>query len=330
MMEKGSKVAPLVNEEIRIRGRDTRVPGVVIGGRTTVVLGRWLRVAQPKDEDLIEGVSIPDPGPFLRELCESPLSADIFTFADYPPWPNRLLPYHMEWDNWASLTISTYDDWWQRLPQESRKNVRRAAKRRVVVKLVPFNDELVAGIKGIYDESPVRQGRTFWHYGKSLDAVRRMNETYANRSVFIGAYLDDTLVGFVKLVFIGEVGTLMQIVAMHAHRDKRCMNALLAEAVRACERRGCTMLAYGNYTYGNNSDSSLAEFKRRNGFVELKFPRYFVPLTIKGRLAIAMNLHKGLIGMLPRAILKQMLKVRNAANELRLRLGTHKRTHPEE
>jgi hypothetical protein len=117
----------------------------------------------------------------------------------------------------------------------------------------------------------------------------------------------------------------MQILAMHAHRDKRCMSALLAEAVRACERRGCTMLTYGHYTYGNNSDSSLAEFKRRNGFVELKFPRYFVPLTLKGRLAIAMNLHKGLIGMLPTAVLKKMLKVRNAAYELQLQRGTHKR-----
>ena len=64
MMEKGNKVVPLVDEEIRIRGRDTRVPGAVIGGRTTVVVARRLRVAQPKDEDLIEGVSVPIPGLF--------------------------------------------------------------------------------------------------------------------------------------------------------------------------------------------------------------------------------------------------------------------------
>ena len=34
---------------------------------------------------------------------------------------------------------------------------------------VPFTDDFVHGIMDIYDETPVRQGRSFWHYKKSFE-----------------------------------------------------------------------------------------------------------------------------------------------------------------
>ena len=65
---------------------------------------------------------------------------------------------------------------------------------------VPFDDVLVKGIWEIYNETPVRQGREFPHYGKDLETVHREEATFLDRSVFIGAFLQERLIGFVKLV----------------------------------------------------------------------------------------------------------------------------------
>ena len=113
------------------------------------------------------------------------------------------------------------------------------------MRVVPFSDELVTGIQQIYNESAVRQGRRFWHFGKDFAAVKQMNETYCERGDFIGAFLDDRLIGFIKLVYVDHVATLIQILAMNAHQDKRPMSALIAHAVEHCERQQKTLLVYG-------------------------------------------------------------------------------------
>jgi hypothetical protein len=222
-------------EEIQVRGRGRFVPSDQVDGRTIVVIGGLVKIARIKDEELVEGELFDDPETFLARLRRSGLRADIFTFAERPPQLARRYGFQTEWDNWAVLPISRFSDWWEkRLPQESRKNVRRAAKRGVVVRVVPFSDELVSGIQHIYNESAVRQGRRFWHFGKDFASVKRMNETYYERSEFIGAFLDDQLIGFIKMVYVDHVATLVQILAMNAHQDKRPMSALVAHAVEQC------------------------------------------------------------------------------------------------
>ena len=209
----------------------------------------------------------------------------------------------MEWDNAAVIPITGFRDWWDnRLSQESRRNVRLAAKRGIVVRQVEFNDELVKGIKGIYDETPVRQGRQFWHYRKDLDTVRRENATYLNRSDFVGAYYKDELVGFIKLVYVDRVGSIMQILSRNQHYDKRPANALIAKAVELCEQKGMAYLTYCKFIYSGNEKSPLTEFKRRNGFEQMMFPRYYVPLTTKGKIALSLHLHHGLRCLLPRGV----------------------------
>ncbi|HXJ80472.1 MAG TPA: hypothetical protein VMS64_17560 [Candidatus Methylomirabilis sp.] len=287
-------------EEVRIRGRDTLVPAARIGGHTMVAIGSWVRLAQVKDEELIEGDVIDDPRSLVELLKRSELRADVFTFAERPPRITPRYEYHVEWDNWAVAPITTFEEWWKhRLPRESRKNVRRAGRCGVVVRSVPFGDELVSGIARLYNETAVRQGRRFWHYGKDLDAVKRVNATYLERSEFIGAFLGSELIGFVKLVYVDHIATLMQVLAMNAQRDKRPMNALLAHAVKACERRKLSFLVYGRYRYGSGKVTSLTEFKRRNGFEEIRFPRYYVPLNRRGKLAIRLGLHRPVRTLLP-------------------------------
>ena len=95
-------------------------------------------------------------------------------------------------------------EWWENLPQESRKNVRRAARRGIVVKIVPFDDDLVNGVHRIYNHTPVRDGRVFWHFGKDFETVRRGLATYLDRSEFIGAYWNEELIGFMKMVYVDQ------------------------------------------------------------------------------------------------------------------------------
>src|SRR5438309_1941798 len=75
-------------------------------------------------------------------------------------------------------------------------------------------------------------------------------------------------------------------------------------------QQGLTHLVYGNYLYDHGS-SSLTEFKRRNGFEEILVPRYYVPLTFKGKLFLKLGIHHGIKAALPRSILQALRAVRS-------------------
>jgi hypothetical protein len=62
-------------------------------------------------------------------------------------------------------------------------------------------------------------------------------------------------------------------------------------------------ITYGQLYYGNKHNSSLAEFKIRNGFEEIRMPRYYLPLTRWGRLSLTLKLHRGLLGILPASLI---------------------------
>lgn len=303
-------ISQLKKTEIRIRGVDTYVPSVEIDRCTVIRTGKWPRIAQLFDEELVERNLLPDLPTFVPKLKQSGLGGDIFICAQRPPETEPKYTFQMEWDNWAMVSTSSFDTWWTGLPQESRKNVRLAEKRGVTVRKVPLDDQLVAGIKKIYDETPVRQGRQFWHYGKSLEAVRKENSTYLDRSLFVGAYVGEELIGFIKSIKVDDIAVLIQIIALNEHRDKRPMNALLSQTINVCSKEGFSSLVYGKYNYGVTQDSSLAEFKRRNGFQEVKFPRYYIPLTSAGKLALHSNLHKGWKHFIPPSVRARLLFVR--------------------
>ena len=160
----------------------------------------------------------------------------FLAFARPLPACEPCYPYHFDWDNAAIVRTVDFADWWESLPQETRKNVRRSQRRGVEVRPVVFCDEFVRGISKIYNETPIRQGRRFWHYGKSFEQVKSANATYLDRSEFIGAFLDGKLIGFMKFVVVNNVARIMQILSLDAHTDKRPTNALLAKAVEICCR----------------------------------------------------------------------------------------------
>ena len=298
--------------EVRIKGKTCFVPSGQIEGSTTVVHGKWLKIASVHDEEWLEGPLVKDPGKHVSEMRRLKLKADLFTFAQRIPDCRPKYAYRHEMDNVAALPITTFAEWWEkRLPQESRKNVRRAGRRGVTVRTVPLDDRLVEGITEIYNETPVRQGVPFGHYGKNFATVKKEVSTLMDHCEFLGAYLGEELIGFVKLAYLGPVASILHIVSKEQHYDKRPTNALLAKAVEVCCERGKSFLIYGKYIYGNKTGSSLTEFKHRNGFEQMLFPRYYIPLTLKGRICLRLGFHRGLLGNLPPSLIALLLRARS-------------------
>lgn len=306
--------------EIRIKGKTTFVPTATVDGRQLIVTGKWLRAATIFDQDLAQGPALENSDSFVAGLKGSGLRADYFTFFQRPPDVSPRFKFHFDWDNYAAVPVTTFEAWWESVPQETRKNVRRSAKRGVTVRAVPFDDELARGIHSLCNESPVRQGRPFWHYGKDFETVKREHATYVERSEFIGAYFQDELIGFIKMVYVDKVAYILHILAANAHNDKRPINALIAKAVEICVLKGVGYFVYGQYVYGNKKQSSLVEIKRRNGFEQINFPRYYVPLTWKGKIAVSFRLYRGVVGLLPAPVLNVALAVRNWFYDRKARL----------
>ena len=284
---------------MKVCGKDIQVEGGLV---------RIARLAAEGYEFLEE------PEAALDALRESGVRIDLLTFTQKLPHTSPKYRYPMEWDNVAALPVSTFDHWWtQQINRKTRNMVRKAEKSGISVREVPFDDALVQGISTIYNESPIRQGKRFWHYGKDLEAVRRENGTFPDRSVFLGAFLEGGLIGFAKLVSDEDQGQagLMQIVSMIQHRDKAPTNALIGQAVRSCAQRGIPYLWYAKFSYGKKQRDSLADFKHHNGFQAIQLPRYYVPLTLGGQTALALGLHRRLADHIPEAVLVRLRKFRN-------------------
>ncbi len=305
--------------EIRVKGKNTYVPSARIDDRTVISRDGWLKIAAIYDEELVEGEIVPDPDSLVSRLKKSGLKADIFTFAQKLPDSAPKYKYYMEWDNLAVIPITTYSQWFKLRAESSvQRAVRKAAKSGVTVRVAVFDDTFVRGIMSIHDESPVRQGRPFWHFQKSFEDVKREYSTYAERNVFLGAYLEDELIGFIRMTFTDRTANIIQLLSKMKHSDKRPSNALIAKAVEICEQEGISYLLYCNYTY-NDLKSSLTEFKRRNGFEQILLPRYYIPLTLKGKIAIQLGLHRGLVHRIPKPVFTQLLKIRSSWYERRLK-----------
>jgi len=289
-----------MSDFLRVAGRDIRVEGKLI--RTARLDGEKYRF-------------LDDPVQIVRELRACRKGMDLFTFIQKLPETQQKYSYPMEWDNFAALPIITFEHWWSaQIGFKARNKAKQAEKRGVVLKEIPFSDTLVQGIWEIYNETPVRQGKRFPHYGMTLDQVRRYAATFLDDSFFIGALIGDKIIGFAKLT-MDETRTqagLMHIVSMVSERDKAPTNALVAQAVRSCANRKVAYLAYSNFAYGNKQTDSLSDFKERNGFQRINIPRYYVPLTPLGWAAYRVGYHHRLTDILPESYIAKLRQMRSA------------------
>jgi len=298
--------------EVRVKGRWVSVPVIEANGDQLTTRGKWLRIARIRGEEMREK-ELEDPEVYLTALRNDKdriLKADIFSFVQKLPATQPKYPYPVEWESVAAIPLISFKQWWEGLPQESRKNVRRSQKRGVVIRVEEFDEKLIEGIRGVNDDSPMRQGMKNAYFGLTADETRKRYDEFVGRCDFICAFVGEEMIGFLHLVYRGDVAAILNLTPKPSHFDKRPSNALMAKAVEICESRGITHISYGLYNYGNKRDSPLREFKIRNGFKEILVPRYFVPLTLWGRICMKANLHRGLIGNLPPSVISAGLRAR--------------------
>jgi hypothetical protein len=285
---------------------------MTVCGHEIRIHGRLIRIGRLEADGFL---FLDDPQEMLNGLRQCGTRVDLFTFVQKLKETTPKYRYPMEWDDFAAVPISTFDHWWmEQIGFKARNKAKQAEKKGVVIREVPFDSALVKGIWEIYNESPVRQGRRFSHYGKDLETVYREEATFLDRSVFIGAFLDGKLIGFVKLV-ADETGTqaaTMNILSMVSQRDKAPTNALIAQAVRWCSEREISFLVYSRFSYGGKGQSTMIDFKERNGFQRVDVPRYYVPLTHLGRAAFHLGLHHRFVDRLPRSVVERIREVRTA------------------
>jgi hypothetical protein len=227
--------------------------------------------------------------------------------------PTPHYKYRMEPASVAILPVSTHEHWWTRqISDKTRNLIRKAAKSNVELRIVPLDDKLVDGIKAIYDESPVRQGKPFAHFGKPQETIWTELATFGERSTFIGAFLDDELIGFAKLVETNGSASLMHIISKICERNKAPNNAVVSKAVAICAERGIESLHYGVWSIGG-----LGMFKENHGFRKVAVPRYYVPITRTGRLVLTLGLHRSIKERVPRALRERLIRLRHHLMRLR-------------
>jgi hypothetical protein len=276
----------------------------------------FARIAKHAETKEYEQDSIPSER-FIEKLWERGI--DIFTFLERKwccPIQNPLKTWIKTEDNIALLNVTNFRDWLERVGKKTRNMIRKAEKYGVKVQLVEPDDKLAEDIWKIYNETPIRQGRPFTHFGQPLQTVKEGIRARAT-DTYIGAYLQSELIGFIQLVHGDRITIISQILSLQQHSDKAVNNALVAKAVEVCSSEQCGWLMYGRM--GNHP--SLDNFKQNNGFTKFSLTRYYVPITRKGRIAIRLGLHRELKDILPQRIKYPLIPVYNwvSRNKIRIR-----------
>jgi hypothetical protein len=63
--------------------------------------------------------------------------------------------------------------------------------------------------------------------------------------------------------------------------------------------------------YGKKGEDKLTDFKRHNGFRKIDIPRYYIPLTVTGRMALQLGLHHGIQSVIPQGLYARLVQLRN-------------------
>jgi hypothetical protein len=297
--------ARVFTKETLLRGQPAQIECIDVGGQTFSVTRGLVSVVTLEDEWFQE---VRDPAAVIATLREDrALGGDIFSFCQRLPHTEVQFPYHCEFESIAAIQVSTYDQWFTtQIEKTTRNQIRKSQKAGVDARECAYDDAFVRGMTSIFNETPIRQGRKFWHYGKDFNTVKQQFSRNLFREELIGAYFQGELIGFAMLGKTGHYADLGQIISKIAHRDKSVTNALIAKAVEMCCARQIPYLVYGFWT-----EDSLGQFKRHFGFGEVKLPRYYVPLTLKGRMAMRTNAHRGLRTLLPASLVDSLKRARS-------------------
>ena len=101
--------------------------GLEVGDKLLTIKGSVVKTATVHDEWWLE-TELNDPEACINLLKTSKVRgsrADVFTFRNKIPGSAPRFPYQVEMESVAAAECSDYKAWWESLPQECRKNVRR-------------------------------------------------------------------------------------------------------------------------------------------------------------------------------------------------------------
>jgi hypothetical protein len=276
---------------------------IEIQAKKIALSGGLIRVACLQDEWYED---MQDPEILIRDLRKAQPRIDLFTFWQRLPETKPRYNYFMEWESIAALPIKGFKYWWEKqIDAKTRNLIRKAGKKGVKIEIVKFDDEFIKGMSSIFNETPIRQGRPFWHYGKDIESIRQEFSRNIFREIIIGAYHNGDLIGFVMLASAGNYAMTTQIISKIQHRDKSPNNALISKAVEICDAQNIPYLIYARW-----NDGTLGDFKRSNGFEKVDLPRYYIPLTLKGRMALRLKVHRGIARLVPNWLKVKLKNVR--------------------
>ena len=148
------------NIEIAIKGKWLTVPALEVHGKDIIVRGKWMRIARVEAEEWLES-ELENPQEcvqILKQQRTPDFRADILSFAQKLPAIRPKYEYPVEWESIAAIRLNTFKEWWESLPQETRKNVRRAQKRGVVVQVRTVDDDLDSRSPGSQQRFPRATG----------------------------------------------------------------------------------------------------------------------------------------------------------------------------
>jgi hypothetical protein len=292
---------------------DGELEGLVVTSRASVKIANYL-----EHYEYMQDFSPTDR--FFEKLAER--GVDVFTFVERN-WCCPISNPSSEWlktkDNIALLKITQYNEWLAAIGKKTRNMIRKAEKSGIKTAVVAPSEQLAEGMCRIYNETPVRQGRAFSHYGAALQEVKKL--VFSSKDTFIGAYFEGELVGFVQLAYGDRLAVVSQILSLQKFWDKAVNNALVAKAIEVCAASKVPWLMYGRM--GNHP--SLDNFKESNGFQKVLLTRYYVPLTRKGGTAAKLGLHREAKDALPQGLKGPLIPVFNWVS--RTKTQVRKRLH---
>ena len=288
-----------------------------INGEKIMIEGTLLRVAKPHacpQQEWFEDVENPEM--LIDALRKSKHRPDILTFWQRLPDTEPKYSYPMELDSIAALPIKSYSFWWEKqIDRKARNKVRKAQKNGVIVRPATFDDRFIEGITSIFNETPIRQGRHYLHYGKDFETVKREFSRFLFREEIFGAYLGEELVGFIMLCNAGRYLFLGQIISKIAIVIWRRIMRFWPKQWNAARRKGfhTLFMRFGLMIPLATSSEAMV-------FKNLIFPDISCLLLVKEKLALSLGLHRlnpfGLHRGWKRAVPKQIrdpLKRRRSA-----------------
>jgi hypothetical protein len=192
----------------------------------------------------------------------------------------------------AVLKLGTFQEWWKvggEQMRHVRNRVRKAQKQGMVIQEIDvkqINADIIDGIYRIYHDTPTRQGRKYVGYTTTREDIEKRFGKLKS-SLLLGAYLHNSMIGFLHLILGDAVASVRSLVSLTEHMSSGTNNAMLASAIESLCNRRISYLTYARMGYQPGLDA----FKKENGFRSASLQMHYLPLSRRGILATWLRIH---------------------------------------